>query len=58
MEGCPIAQVCWINGVDCAVLRAISDTTDGEHAMEYSHFCALAAERSAQVLRAFLQNLE
>ena len=58
MEGCPIAQVCWINGVDCAVLRAISDTTDGEHAMEYSQFCALAAERSAQVLTAFLQNLE
>ena len=58
MEGCPIAQVCWINGVDCAVLRAISDTTDGEHFVEYSQFCAMAAERSAQVLMAFLKNLE
>ena len=58
MEGCPIAQVCYINGVDCAVIRAISDSTDGDHAMEYDKFCRMAAENSARVVEGFLRGLE
>ena len=57
MEGCPIAQVCYVNGVDCAVIRAISDSTDGSHAMEYDQFQKLAAENSAKVLEAFLKEI-
>lgn len=57
MEGCPIAQVCYINGVECAVIRSISDATDGEHGMEYGQFCALAARNSARILMGFLERL-
>lgn len=55
MEGCPIAQVCLINGVECAVIRTISDSTDSEHAMEYDRFCEMAARISSDVLTAFLE---
>lgn len=58
MEGCPIAQVCYINGVDCAVIRAISDSTDGGHAMEYSQFCQLAARNSSRIMMGFLERLK
>ena len=57
MEGAAIAQVCWINGVDCAVIRAISDVMDGEHAMEFCQFCEMAAHNSSRVLMCFLENL-
>ena len=56
MEGCAIAQVCFINGVDCAVIRAISDATDGAHVEDYGRFCAIAAEHSARILMKFLEN--
>ena len=50
MEGGAIAQVCYIGGVRCAVIRAISDSTDGDHAMEYGQFMQIAADNSIKVL--------
>lgn len=50
MEGGAIAQVCYIAGVRCAVIRAISDSTDGDHAMEYGKFMQIAADNSIKVL--------
>ena len=57
MEGGAIAQVCHINGVDCAVIRAISDSSSGKHQMEYQEFMPMAAHNSAQVVLEFLGNL-
>ena len=57
MEGGSIAQACFVNGVDCAVIRAISDSTDGDHAMEYDLFCEMAANHSASILMAFLAEM-
>ena len=57
MEGGAIAQVCFINGVDCAVIRAISDTTSGKHEMEYRELMPMAAATSARVVLKFLENL-
>ena len=57
MEGGAIAQVCHINGVDCAVIRAISDSSSGKHQMEYLEFMPMAAHNSAQVVLEFLGNL-
>ena len=57
MEGGAIAQVCFINGVDCAVIRAISDSSTGKHEMEYREFLPMAAANSAQVVINFLENL-
>lgn len=57
MEGCPIAQVCWINGVDCAAIRAISDATAGAHNAEYGVWRDVAAHRATTALMAFLESL-
>ena len=57
MEGGAISQVCHINGVDCAVIRAISDSSSGKHQMEYMEFMPMAAETSARVVLEFLGNL-
>lgn len=57
MEAGAIAQVCFYNGVKCAVIRAISDSTDGEHQVEFEKFVALAADNSARVLMRYLERL-
>lgn len=50
MEGGAIAQVCAVNGVPCAVIRAISDNADDESHMDYGQFVQMAAKRSIDVL--------
>lgn len=57
MEGGAIAQVCFINGVDCAVIRAISDSSSGKHEMEYMEFMPMAAHKSACVVLKFIEKL-
>ena len=47
MEGCPIAQVCWINGVDCAVLRAISDKNPDKQPRKSIAFSSLSSINSS-----------
>ena len=58
MEGCPIAQVCWINQTPCAVIRGISDTTAGAHGIEYEQCGDLAAANAARALMGFLEKLD
>jgi adenosylhomocysteine nucleosidase len=55
MEGGAIAQVATVNGVPFAVLRAISDSADGEATMDYPTFARMAAARSVEVLRSYLR---
>ena len=55
MEGGAIAQVCFINVVDCAVIRAISDSSSGKHHMEYQEFMPMAAHTSANVVMKFME---
>ena len=50
MEGAAIAQACFIAGVPCAILRAISDSTDGNHSMEFAEFMPRAVENSVKIL--------
>ncbi len=57
MEGGAIAQVAALNGLPFAVLRAISDSADGDATLDYPTFASQAAARSVSLLRAFLQGL-
>ena len=50
MEGGAIAQVCYVNGVPFAVVRAMSDSAAGDATMEYPAFAAMAAARSANLI--------
>ena len=58
MEAGAIAHVCFSNGVKCAVIRAISDSTDGEHQVEFYEFLPVAADNSARVVLRFLGNMK
>lgn len=58
MEAGAIAHVCYANGVKCAVIRAISDSTDGEHHVEFVKFLPVAADNSARVLMRFLEDMD
>lgn len=46
MEGCAIAQVAFVNNTPFAVVRAISDSADGEATMDYPTFLPIAAKNS------------
>ena len=52
MEGCAVAQTCCLNGVEFAVLRAISDSGEGD----YAKFAARAADNSARVICRYMRD--
>ena len=54
MEGAAIAQVCYVNETPLCVIRAISDSLEGDGAMEYPVFLKLAAERAVNLILTFL----
>lgn len=57
MEGAAIGHVCYVNGVDFVILRAISDNADDTAgAMEYPELCVHAAEQTHRLLDAFFKN--
>ncbi len=51
MEGAAIGQVCYVNKVPFAVLRAISDGAADDAKMDYPAFAAKAAEQSIKILK-------
>lgn len=55
MEGAAVAQVCYRNGVECAVLRCISDDFDENQFMDFMEFRFVAAEKSITAIKNFLQ---
>ncbi len=59
MEGGSIGQVCYINRIPFAVLRSISDSmSDRDDAVEYSVFSKSAAQKSIEIITAFLHQYE
>lgn len=57
MEGGSIAQVCYMNGVPCAVLRAISDSANDDSPVDFPTFAKEAAEKSARLLMKAVKKL-
>lgn len=57
MEGGAIAQVCYMNSVPCAVLRAISDCANDDSPMDFPTFTKMAAEKTGKLLGAVLPRL-
>lgn len=57
MESAAIGQVCYINHVPFAALRAISDGANGDSPSDYPAFLAEAAANSIRVLRRVLKTL-
>ena len=58
MEGAAIGHVCYVNGVECLIVRAISDSATGDAEMEYPEMVAHAAKRSTNLVLAMLEAME
>lgn len=58
MEGAAIGQVCYVNKIPFAVLRAISDGAADDAKMDYPAFAAKAAEQSVRILKKGLEGSE
>ena len=50
MEGCAIAQACYMNNVPFVIIRAISDGASDGAPMQYEEFVNLAATRAMQLI--------
>ncbi len=55
MEGASIGQVCYVNNIPFSVIRAISDSADGDAQVDYPTFAKIAAEKSAEILVKFIE---
>ena len=55
MEGCAVAQVAFVNNTPFAVVRAISDSADGEATMDYPTFLPIAARNSTNLTLALIK---
>ena len=55
MEGAAIAHTAFVNGTQFVVLRAISDSLEGNASMEYSAFLPKAAEISTKLALALIE---
>ena len=56
MEGAAIGQVCYVHGVPCGILRAISDGGDDHAFADYPAFLAAAAQTATAVMLRFVEN--
>ncbi len=56
MEGCAIAQTAFVNDTPFAVVRAISDSADGNSTMDYPTFLSIAAENSTRLTLALVES--
>lgn len=56
MEGGSIGQVCAVNQVPFGILRAISDTADGDACQDYPTFLAQAAQNALNLIFQFLRS--
>lgn len=56
MESGSIAQVCYVNNVPCAIIRAISDTASEGSVSDYTKFLETAADNAVSVTLEFIKN--
>lgn len=57
MEGGSIAQVCYLNGTDFLVLRAVSDNADEQAAMDFTEFARESSRELTELLMALLPKI-
>lgn len=57
MEGCSIAQVCYLNGMKYVVIRAVSDNANEKAAMDYTAFFAESAHETTKLIADILPKL-
>lgn len=58
MEGCAIAQTCYLNNMPYLVIRAISDNADDSATVDYFKFTESAAEKSSKLVEELVVRLQ
>ncbi len=58
MEGCAIAQACFLNNMPYLVIRSISDKADDSAHVDYFEFVGRAAEKSALLIEELVVRLQ
>lgn len=53
MEGAAVAQVCYLDNIPFIVIRSISDSPNGNNAIDFKEFVSLASKKCAYILRKF-----
>lgn len=56
MEGAAVAHTAYVNNTPFAVIRAISDSADGDATMDYTEFLPIAAKRSTALTLALVKS--
>ena len=54
MEGGAIAHACYVCGVPCAIMRAISDAAGDDAFMSFNEFKKIASDRSAEAIMRYI----
>ena len=57
MEGAAICQVCYANGVEVGILRAISDNCNDPSTMDYATFRDSSAKVGCKILLDFMSRI-
>ena len=57
MEGAAIGHVCYVNGVECLIVRSISDSADGSAHMDYPQLVTLAAAQSQAIIESVIKSI-
>lgn len=57
MEGAAMAHAAYVNGINCLVIRAISDKADDSAEMDYPTFERKAAEHCAKMVLEMMKNI-
>ena len=58
MEGAAIAQTCYLYGIPCGIIRAISDKADQSEEKSFAAFAAEAAADCARIVLCLLRKLQ
>lgn len=57
MEGAAIGHVCYVNSVECLIVRSISDSASGDAKMEYPEMVKYAAVQSQRLIEMILNTI-
>lgn len=55
MEGAAVAHACYVNRIPCAIIRTVSDESNGESTVSYATFARKAAEHAQKIIRKYLE---
>lgn len=57
MEGAAIAQVCFLDNIPFLVIRAISDTPNGNNKIDFHTFLKIASKRAAEIVEVLVDKM-